>query len=261
MELGQLSTPWIIRPRPRPDALVRLFCFPYAGGGTSIFHRWPDALPNYIEVCAVRLPGRESRLLEAPFTDIHTLIAHLLDELQQFSERPFAFFGHSMGALIGFELARALHAKERLEPIHVFASGCRAPHHSRKRPLWHTLPDSQLLQQVRSLGGIPKEVLENAEFIDLMLPLIRSDFQLIESYTWEPSEPLTCALTAFGGWQDEEVAPHEIPAWREHTQGAFSVRMFPSDHFFVQSAQAELLEAVSQDLENTCRIKGCVAKT
>ncbi|HLI68997.1 MAG TPA: thioesterase II family protein [Ktedonobacteraceae bacterium] len=242
---------WFYIRKPKQYAQIRLFCFPYAGGSASIYQSWVDALPDFIEVCAVQLPGRERRLLEPLPATLSDLIFHLSNEIQPFLNKPFALFGHSMGALIAFELAHTLQDRENRTPTDIFVSGYRAPHLPRKEPLWSTFPDPQLLQHIRSLGGVPQEILEHSELVEFLLPLIRSDFRIVESYTWKPSGPLKCPLTAFGGLQDREISVHDILAWKKHTRENFSYHMFPGGHFFIHHARNELLKRIVQQLNST----------
>ncbi len=239
---------WVTCPKPNPQARLRLFCFPYAGGGASLFRTWADELPVEVEVCPVQLPGRESRFREARYTRLMPLVHALGEVVQPYLTLPFAFWGHSMGALLSFELARYLRRQRAPLPVYLFASAHRAPHlPDRKAPIYD-LPDPQFVAELRQLNGVPAEVLENAELMELMLPLLRADFAIAETYAYSEDAPLSCPISAFGGMTDEEVNEEEVAAWREQTLGAFRMRMLPGDHFFLFTQRAALLQAVSEDV-------------
>lgn len=239
---------WITCPRPNPLATLRLFCLPYAGGGASLFRDWSRLLPREIEVCLVQLPGRENRLTERPFDKIEPLVQTLAEEILPFLDKPFAFFGHSMGALISFELARYLREKSQRSPIHFFASGHRAPQLPDPHPPIYALPLPDFLKKLRTLNGTPDEVLQHEELMHLVLPMLQADFALAETYTYIPGEPLTCPLSAFGGLQDKDVSREEVAAWQQQTSNTFILRLFPGDHFFLKSDRTLLLQTIANEL-------------
>ncbi len=237
----QFATPWITCPRPNPQAQVRLFCFPYAGGGAWSFRSWANELPAAIEVCAVELPGHGARMQEQPLSNVEDLLRSLLPALVPYLDKPFALFGHSMGGLISFEVARWLRRDYQLSPTHLFISGRRAPQiPSSDRPI-HNLPEPQLLEKLRELNGTPDTILQNQELMQLVLPILRADFAVIETYTYHPEPPLSCPITVFGGLQDSTATPESLEAWREQTSQPFIRHMFLGDHFFLHPAQAQLL--------------------
>lgn len=242
------ANPWLEGRRPNPQARLRLFCFPYAGGGAMIYRRWRDELPATVEVCPVQLPGRETRLLEKPFTALRPLTEALGRAMWSQLDMPFAFFGHSMGAVIGFELARWLRRERGPSPVHLFVSGRTAPHLLDSEPPTYNLPDPEFLEDVRRLNGTPAGVLECSELVQLLLPLLRADFGVCQTYTPLPEPPLDCPITAFGGLQDDRAGRGKLEGWREHTAASFSLRMLPGDHFFVNSSRRLLLQTLSQDL-------------
>lgn len=235
---------WITRPRPNPQAQLRLFCFPYAGGGASVFYQWLSELPWYIETCPVQLPGRENRLREPPIAQLELIVQALAQAIPPYLDMPFAFFGHSLGALTSFELARRLDPG----PLHVFISAHRAPHMPNSSlPIRH-LPDAEFIQQLACLKGIPQEVAQNSELLEICLPVLRADLTAYETYKYTARAPLNCPISAFGGVEDREVSREQLEAWREQTHAAFALRMFPGDHFFINSHQTLVLKAISQSL-------------
>jgi medium-chain acyl-[acyl-carrier-protein] hydrolase len=239
---------WIAHPHPNPQASLRLFCFPYAGGGASLFRTWPSELPETIEVCPILLPGRESRIDAIPFSRIGPLVQTLSSILRPHLTTSFAFFGHSMGAFIAFELARQLRREYHLQPAHLFVSGCRAPHRPNPHPLLYGLPEPAFIQALLRLNGTPEEVVNNRELLELMLPVLRADFALCETYVYSAEQPLDCSITAFGGVDDSEVTYDEIAAWSEQTQKTFTLHVLPGNHFFLRTAQPLLLQIISQEL-------------
>ena len=239
---------WITRPRPSPRARLRLLCLPHAGGGASAFRGWADALPAEVEVCPVQLPGREDRLAEPPFDRLAPLVQALADAVEPLLSLPFAVFGHSNGALVGFELARALRARGRPQPVHLFASGRRAPDLPPDRPPIHSLPEADFLAELEELGGLPRELLEHRELLELLLPMLRADVAVHETYRFQEQPPLACPITAYAGVADPKVSRPQVEAWARHTAGRFTLRTFPGGHFYLQEQRAELLRTLSADL-------------
>jgi medium-chain acyl-[acyl-carrier-protein] hydrolase len=239
---------WIAFRKPNPQARLRLFCFPYAGMGASIFRTWPDGLPAEVEVCPVEFPGRGTRLMETPFTQLLPLVQALTQALAPLLDKPFAFFGHSLGALVGFELARQLRRQSGVQPVRLFVSAARAPQiPHRDRPI-HALPEGEFLAELRRLNGIPGKVLEEVELMEIMLPVLRADFAVYETYVYSTEPPLNCPISTFGGLQDHRVSRGDLEAWRDQTSVSFSLRMFPGDHFFWNTTQPLLLQALSKEL-------------
>ncbi len=249
--MANLFDTWVKRPKPNPNAQLRLFCFPYAGGSASLFRAWADLLPPEVEVCAIQLPGREDRFREAPFTHLAPLVQILAQNLQPALNLPFAFFGHSMGALISFELARQLRQQKQPLPLHLFLSGRRAPDRSDRNPNLHTLPQSEFLAELKHLNGTPAPVLENAELLQLLLPRLRADFSVCGTYHYREEAPLDCAMSVFYGAQDPFEICDLMEGWRRQTRAAFSLQTFPGDHFFLQTSQGPLLKAIAHQLHQS----------
>lgn len=213
-----------------------------------IFRRWVDRMASSVEVCPVQLPGRGNRIREAPFTQMTPLVESLAEGLSPFLERPFAFFGHSLGAIVSFELALKLQREKGKLPLHLFVSGRRAPCIPRQDPITYNLPDEEFVEELRRLNGTPKEILEHSELMQLMLPVLKADFEISETYRHSGENLRGCPITAFGGKQDEEVPQDYLEAWQEHTTGPFKQRMLPGDHFFLHASEQLLLAAVNQEL-------------
>jgi len=240
---------WVALHQSRGDTSQRLFCFPHAGGGATAYRRWVTAFPGDLEVCPVQLPGREQRLREPPFNSMEALLEPLLAGLLPWLDRPFSFFGHSMGAAIAFELAHRLRAMGLPTPQRLLVSGRRAPGRVGHDEITYHLPDDAFLDKLAELNGSPREVLDNAELMALMLPMLRADFQLIETYRGKSDRPLLdCPLTAFGGVDDPKASREDLLAWKELSRGPFRLQMFAGGHFYLQQDPAPLLEAVQREL-------------
>lgn len=249
MTSTQTKNPWIKYPKPNPKAQLRLFCFPYAGGSAQVFRPWPDSLPPTVEVCAIELPGRGTRLKQAPFTRIEPLVEAIALALLPMLDKPFAFFGHSMGALVSFELARLLRKQGDLQLSHLFISGRYAPQLLAPEPPIHALPEAEFVEKLRRYNGTPSQVLENAELMELFLPILRADFELLETYVYKNEPAFDFPITAFGGLQDLDASRQELSGWANHTTAAFDLQMFPGNHFFLHSAEALLLQSIALQLQ------------
>jgi surfactin synthase thioesterase subunit len=231
---------------PRPA--LRLICVPYAGGGIAVFSKWAESLPPEVQVCAIQLPGRDTQLRVPPFTRIKPLVEVLVEVLDPFLDAPFALFGHSMGGLIIFELARALRQKQ-LRPTHFFVSACRAPQRPDRESPLHRLPDDALIRALRGrYDGIPDFVLQEPELLKMYLAILRADFELYETYQHQDSERFDFPISAYGGREDGEVSREDLAAWQDQTRSAFRVQMFPGNHFFINTARPALLRALNQEL-------------
>jgi medium-chain acyl-[acyl-carrier-protein] hydrolase len=245
---GGTISAWLRCSQPNPQARLRLFCFPYAGGNASIFRAWPAALPPEVEVWAIELPGRGDRFKEPALTRLSPLLQSLRVALRPCLTLPFALVGHSMGALLAYELTRQLRQEGEPLPHHLFVSGWHAPHLPEQRPPIHQLPKAAFVKELLDFNGTPAGVLEHAELRELFIPILRADFAITETYLYTHETPFDCPISAFGGLQDHTVSREELAAWRQQTGGNFTLRLLPGDHFFINSARSMLLQAISQDL-------------
>ncbi|HYC91648.1 MAG TPA: alpha/beta fold hydrolase [Thermoanaerobaculia bacterium] len=226
---------------------MRLFCFPYAGGSASIFANWQKALGPEIEVCAVQLPGRAGRMRETPLRRVDALLPLLMDVLAPLFDLPFATFGHSMGSLLAFEVVRAAKRQPGAEPVRLFAAGRRAPHRVDRDEPMTGLPDDEFRRRLGLMNGTPKEILRDEELMNLVLPFLRADFEVNDTYSYVP-ESIDVPVTALGGIDDPEANLDELAAWGEMTTGRFDVVMFPGDHFFLTSAESMMLDVIGNHL-------------
>jgi medium-chain acyl-[acyl-carrier-protein] hydrolase len=235
---------WVMR--TQSDPARRLFCFPYAGGGASLYRSWLAQSSVQCEICPIQLPGRENRFGEPAITDINVLLPVLAGELQPYSHIPFAFFGHSMGALIAFALTRYLRNHGMAQPVHLFLSAQPAPQLPPTRKPLHVLDDAAFIDAIADLGGTPSAVLQNQELMLLMLPLLRADFTVYESYRYSEEPPLDCPMDIFGGLEDHLVPKTALQPWQEQTTGTFALTFFPGEHFFVHSQGQQILQIIQQ---------------
>jgi surfactin synthase thioesterase subunit len=236
--------PWFSVVTPRPAARLRLFCFPHAGGGASSYFGWSRALSEDVEVCAVQAPGRENRLREAPFTSLSPYIESLVEAVGPLTaQRPFAFFGHSMGATIAFELTRALLERGARGPLLLSVSGAHAPDLPSEDDPLHPIDDDLTFVEAVSAryGGVPRVVIDNAELRSLVAPALRADLELLERYVYRDTTPLAVDIAAYGGSDDPALAGDRLTRWSKRTTGAFSYRMFDGGHFYLTDRRDALL--------------------
>jgi surfactin synthase thioesterase subunit len=229
---------------------LRLYCFPYAGAGAAVFRPWWNEISRGIEVCGIQLPGRGVRFLEPRYTRVKPLVRALADDLWPLPDLPFALFGHSLGALLAFEFARELRRRGH-EPMQLIVSGLPAPQMSAASPRVSNLPEAEFLAALKALNGIPEQLLGEPEFLRIMLPVLRDDFEMLETYTYEPEPPLACRISAYAGRNDPRSPVEDLIFWRPQTSGGFSCRIFPGGHFFIDTGRRALLSAVSVDLLGT----------
>ena len=209
---------------------------------------WPKDMPPEVEVCPIQLPGRENRFHERPHTQFAPLVRTLTTVLRPYLDMPYVIVGHSMGALIGFELVRQLRRQQGPMPAHLFVCGCRAPHMPNERSSIHQLPDSEFVEEMhKRYRGIPDVIYQNRELLQAFLPALRADVGLIETYTYSEEPPLKCPIVVFGGLQDD-VTREELGDWQVHTTKEFRLQMLPGDHFFLRNERTVFLESLSRNL-------------
>lgn len=239
------TSPWF--PIMPAEAPTRLFCFGYAGGGASIFKTWPGAFGADVDVVAVQPPGREDRALQPPYRRLEALIDDLQRAIRPHLDRPFAFYGHSMGALVSFELTRQLQRDGDPLPYHLFPAAFRAPH--LPNPNFHIshLPD-EVLKAVLAREGTPAELLRDTAFMSKVLPTLRADFEVCETYEHQSQDPLPMPISALGGANDVRVKPALMKGWAEHTHAEFDLTILPGSHFFLHGARTHIIEVLDRRL-------------
>jgi len=205
-------------------------------------------MPSDVQVCAVQLPGRENRLSEPPSQSTTELVPLLVEGLRPFLDRPYAFFGHSMGALLAFEATRTLRSHGMRLPGYLFLSSHRAPHLAQRAKQIHRLQGAEFIDALRNLRGTPEEVLNHEELMQIAEPILRADFGLCERYVYTPGEPLNMPMSVFGGLEDMDVLEEDLSAWAPYTTAAMRLRMFAGHHLYLREGRDALLAAIRSDL-------------
>ncbi|MBQ1089453.1 thioesterase II family protein [Streptomyces sp. B93] len=240
---------WILRPRPVPDAPLRLICVPYAGGGPAAYHSWAAELRDGAELWLLRPPGREARLQEPLLHSVDEIVQESAAAIAGHLAEPFAVFGYSVGAWIAFELVRELRDTYGLRAAHLGVAARPAPQTPLHHPAMHTLPDDLFLDVLdRRFRAIPPVIRDSPEMKALYLPILRADTTVLETYRYRPGPPLDCPVSAFGGTEDHDCRREDLMAWGERTTGEFRLRMLPGGHFFLHTRRQELLDALATDL-------------
>jgi medium-chain acyl-[acyl-carrier-protein] hydrolase len=227
---------------------LRVFCMPYAGGSADIYRRWQRWFPQQVDICLVHLPGRGQRVREEPFTRLMPLVKAIAAHIEGEIKVPYALYGHSMGALISFELGRELRGKHRNSPAHIFVSGCRAPQWPKTEPPTFNLPHDQFIEELKRLNGTPREVLDDPKVMEVFLNILRADFEMVDTYEHHPKGRLSCPITVYGGLQDDDVSLESCRAWQEQTSASCKVQMFEGDHFFIRDHQSGFGWALRNDI-------------
>jgi surfactin synthase thioesterase subunit len=236
------------------DIAVRVLCLPPAGGGAHVYRRWPDRLPGHIGVVAVELPGHGSRLREAPLTSLPDLVnGGLQDEVTELLDRPLVVFGHSMGAVVGFELCRSIRRGRDWRPAGFVAAGCDAPDTLVHKDYVGRMTDEGLLRFLRDMGGTPSAILGNEEYLAMLRPILRADLTALAGRVPVSEPPLGCPVRAYLGSADGSVTLERVCGWAPESGGDFAIRSFPGTHFFVQEAEERVLDRLQHDIREWLR--------
>jgi len=238
-------TIWLTRPAPCATPACRLVCVPHAGAGPSEYAQWPELLGPRVDVCAVQLPGHGARTREPPYREVRRVVEELHAALEPLLDAPIALYGHSMGALIAFELAREMRRRGK-NPLWLFVSAYSAPHLPLVGKALHQLPDAEFLDGL--VTWYPTHDRAQQEMIAVLLPVLRADFELCERYQHVDEPPLGTPISAFGGISDKEIPKETLAAWSAHTTGPFQLRMIPGDHLFYRGASTRLLRVIDKEL-------------
>jgi surfactin synthase thioesterase subunit/acyl carrier protein len=244
----RVETPWLIAGPHRSEVRLRVLCFPHAGSSGATFSSWAAQLPPEIDICGVELPGRGSRRAERPLVRMRALIAAAVSGLAPAMEKPFAIFGHSLGALIAFELVRQLARQGGPQPLGLFVAGCRAPSLPAARPPIYASTEDELVHELDALNGTSPEILGNPEFRRIFLPALRADLEIGDTYAYRSGPALSCPVFAYGGLDDADARPDELKEWAREVERPLTTRFYPGDHFFLRTSEEVFLSALAQDL-------------
>ncbi len=247
------NSPWWVKFSQSSQEKCKLFCFPFAGGDIYTYRLWGKYLDPQIALYAVQLPGRGARFQEPGFTRLEPLIEELAKLFFPELKSPFAFFGHSLGGLIAFELTRYLKRNFSIIPQRVFISSSLPVHLYRNwHHNYHQLSDVDLLKKIESFGGISKQVLEHPDLIEMLLPTVRSDMEILETYQYQNTEKLSCPLHVFSGKDDTLISVAELKEWKQHSSGEFSLKIFPGGHFYLNHKTADFFSSLNSKLTQNC---------
>lgn len=238
---------WCRRYRPTENATARLVCFPHAGGSAPFFRPVTTALDDTVDVVAVQYPGRQDRRTERPINDMAVLADHIHEVLRREPELPLTLFGHSMGAVAAFEVARRLEAEGK-RPVRLFASGRRGPSTHRDEAV-HRKSDDGILAEIRKLDGTASSVLGDDEMMRAALPALRGDYQAIETYRCAPDTTIDAPITVLTGDDDPKTTLDEARAWERHTTGSFELQVYSGGHFFLTSRITEVLAMLKRHFQ------------
>jgi medium-chain acyl-[acyl-carrier-protein] hydrolase len=239
------SSSWFVCPQDNPNAEFRLFIFPYAGGSPAAFSKW--TIEN-IECWIAHYPGRGARHSKPLIKNIPSLVEQFSQAIHPLWDKPFAFFGHSMGALIAFELIRAMRKNNLPQPKLLFVSACGAPHIPDPHPPIHTLPDDGFLAALKKLNGVPSELVRQPEAMQLLLPIVCADFEAIETYQHTSDHPLDIPIVAIGGSNDPRVSWERLEGWSAQTNTGFKSHYFDGGHFFIHTEKDSILDLIETEL-------------
>jgi medium-chain acyl-[acyl-carrier-protein] hydrolase len=239
---------WFVISRPKPLARYRLFCFPYAGGSASAYLPWEELLPPQVELVAIQAPGRASRLDEGLLTSVAEVAEQLVGVIPPMLDRPYLTYGHSMGSTVSFELLHLLKERNLPLPHRYFAAARQAPHLPRRIAPFYDFPLPEFITELRRFGGTPDVILESAELMEMLEPLLRTELRAAYAYHRDPVVKLECGASVFGGARDEIVLPEELSGWQEHFHQRMDFRLFAGGHFFLEDSKEQVVSAICESI-------------
>jgi surfactin synthase thioesterase subunit len=240
-----LDNKWFVIPKPNPNADLRLICFPYAGGSATIYMSWVKFLPKNVELVIVQPPGRGTRMFEQAFSTMASLTTELLKVFPNYIDKPYIFFGHSLGSRVAFELTKQLQILSLPLPQYFIASGSRGPHIASTKKSIHHLPDDEFIAELKRLNGTPQAVIENKELMELFLPLLRADFEIADNYCFTGNVSFNCPIFVLSGEEDIDITQFHLESWGDFFNSTAEVHMISGNHFFIDSHKVLVLEKVN----------------
>lgn len=240
---------WFRVPKPLDNPKLRLICLPYAGGNSNSYMKWAEQLPDGIELVAVELPGRSARMLETPYDEMHGLVDDLYEAFQPFLNIPYVLFGHSLGGRIAYEMM--LRSQQRQQPLaqHLIVSASRAPHVIKRRHDIYHLSDDEFIEEMRDFNGTPERVLQDREFMELLLPMLKADFKIADQYI-SPPLPVASPVTVIGSTGDDHIIDEHLWAWDELSPNKVEVAYVEGAHFYLDTHPQQVLAVVNEVLLN-----------
>jgi medium-chain acyl-[acyl-carrier-protein] hydrolase len=238
-----------VRKTDRPNARVRLFCFTFAGSSAQVFHGWNEHAPEWLEVSGFELPGHGSRLAERPIDTQDEVAAEIADTLEPFLDRPYALFGHCLGAAQAYEATRVLRERGKAQPLHLFTSGARGPHLGIPIADVEAMADDEFIEHMHKAYSAPIEFLRHPEMRPLFLPMVRADARMTQNYRYAPGPPMSYPITAAAGETDPDVQMEHLEGWRQHTTASVATRIYPGNHFFFVDSAPRLLADFAVELD------------
>jgi medium-chain acyl-[acyl-carrier-protein] hydrolase len=242
---------WFVIPKPNINADLKLICFPYAGGSASTFLSWTKALPDNVELIIIQAPGRGARIGEPAYSNMQALMSDLIKIIPSVLNKPYIFFGHSLGSRIAFELMNQLKVLNHVLPLHFIASASRGPQHKCSKEPIYNLSRDEFIKALKRLNGTPRMVLENKELMDLFLPLLKADFEIADRYYYQGQARFNCSISVFGGEDDFDISRSMLNSWGDHFSTDADVHLLPGDHFFIDS-HSKLVQQKVNDIIQTC---------
>lgn len=247
-----MQNTWFVKPKPNASADLRLICFPYAGGSATTFMSWAKLLPANVELVIIQAPGRGVRIAEQAYSNMSALVNDLINVMPALFDKPYVFFGHSLGSRVAFELMSQLYDKHKVLPLHFIASGSRSPNlKATKKPIHH-LPDAQFIDELKVLNGTPQVVLDNQELMEMFLPLLRADFEVADTYYYQKKSNFDCPITVLTG-VDDDISPDDLQAWGDLFKTNIDLHYITGDHFFIDSHKDIVVEQVNKIISNTLK--------
>jgi medium-chain acyl-[acyl-carrier-protein] hydrolase len=231
--------------------MIKLFCLPYAGGSAMIYHRWKRSLHGTIQLCPIELTGRGKRFTEPYYDSLLAAVEDVYELVKpELNRGPYAFFGHSMGSLLAYELARKIETLPHPKPLHLFLSGGNPPHLKNNEKIYHTMPEEEFKVEILKMGGTPREVFEHKELLEIFIPLLRADYKIIETYEFQPDHPVfDYGITGFYGKADEEATGDKMREWQQYTKTQFWLHEYEGGHFFIHDYMDEIIQIINNTMQ------------